>query len=227
MAVGGTVPSSVTDPALRALLEQLISATGTGAIAPSLQGIQFRTSEGPFPKPSSSRCFIVQWKSGSTWKTIFAVDASGKIVTTPFTQNLTIPGNASIGGNLSVTGNTTLGASGSLTMGGGITRFESAEQAVPASSSVLSVTHGGPRKPDIVRAVLRCKTTEGGWAVGDELNMADAVQDTNRATQTGSNATNVWIDYTGAATPSIRTTTFGLIAVTAANWKVVFYCHWL
>jgi hypothetical protein len=77
-----------------------------------------------------------------------------------------------------------------------------------------------------VYLVLRCKTTEGGWNVGDEINAV--MDDGSRAMHVIANATNVYYNYVGAGiTPSIRNTSGTLISVTAANWKLVFKCHWL
>lgn len=118
--------------------------------------------------------------------------------------------------------------SGKLTMAGGLTRFESTEQACPTTTTLIGVAHGGPRKPDAVRVVMRCKITEAGWAVGDELNMCDAVVDASRASQSFGNASNCGVIYTGAGiNPSVRSTTGTLTAVTAANWRVVMYASWL
>lgn len=115
---------------------------------------------------------------------------------------------------------------GSLTMAGGITRFESAEQTCPSTTTLASVAHGGIRVPDLMQLVLRCKITEGGWAVGDEIDAQ--MDDGSRAMHLWANATNLGFNYVGAGvTPSIRNTSGTLIAVTAANWRLVLRAHWL
>lgn len=116
--------------------------------------------------------------------------------------------------------------SAKLTMAGGITRFESAEQTCPSGTTIADVAHGGARVPDLMQLVLRCKITEGGFAVGDEIDAQ--MDDGSRAMHLYSNATRIGFNYTGAGiTPSIRNTSGTLISVTAANWRLVLRAHWL
>lgn len=145
------------------------------------------------------------------------------------TGNVTIP--APSGGTaLAVAGlvDLTSGA-GNLRVGGLITRFESSEQTTPSATGSITVAHGSTRLPDVVQAFLRCKITELGYAVGDEvlLHAAD-VSDTTRQSTINTNATNLVWRYIGAGgPPSIRSTTNTLTAVTVANWRVVFKALWL
>lgn len=117
--------------------------------------------------------------------------------------------------------------SGNLLMGGNITRFESAELTCPSGAAgTTSVAHGGPRAPDVVYAVLRCKTAELNWAVGDEVDLGS---DFDGSTAVGNYiAANATTCYFGSSnTPAVRnrtTTTLG--TVTPANWRVVFRCLW-
>lgn len=125
-----------------------------------------------------------------------------------------------------------LAGSGSLRIGSGITRFESAEQSVPTTTFASNaVSHGGPRVPDVSRLVLRCKTAELGYSVGDEVDvtlhnhtMSDrAFNVWHSATQTG----YVWITGLNVAPSISHKTTGTMTTVTAANWRVVVYNHWL
>jgi hypothetical protein len=139
------------------------------------------------------------------------------------------------GTSVSTTGNiSTLGllnangGSGSLRFGGNISRFESAEQACPTTTGNYSVAHTGPRKPDIVQAVLRCKVADQGWSVGDELTFTDQIMDTGRSYETYRNATQVGLNFSGGGgSMSIRSASGVLVAPTAASWRLVFYAYWL
>lgn len=118
MAVGGIVPVSVKDPALRTLLEQLISATGIGSTAStsSKVGDQWRISEGPYPNNSSSNQFLLQWRNGTRWDTKAALSANGIFTTV---GGSTSGGDLTVNGNLTVTGTETV--NGAETVGGNIT----------------------------------------------------------------------------------------------------------
>lgn len=116
--------------------------------------------------------------------------------------------------------------SGNLLMNGGITRFKSAAQAVRTTSGTTEVAHGGPRVPDFVRAVLQCKTAEGGYAVGDEVEIV-TINSTDEATVMA-NATNVgYVQGRAAATAIVHKTTGAAFQVTTANWDLFLYAHWL
>lgn len=149
--------------------------------------------------------------------------AAGTLTGATLASGVTASSLTSAGATMNLVG----GAAGALTIGGNITRFESAELNCPSGTALLSAAHGGSRAPDTVAALLRCKTTEGGWAVGDEINMT--MDDANRAVQPSANATTAYMNYvaTAAVAPSIRNTSGTLIAVTPANWKVVLKCIWL
>lgn len=98
--------------------------------------------------------------------------------------------------------------------------FESTEQAVPAVNTTVSVSHGLGRLPRLWFVLLRCKTTEFSYAVGDELllpslhdNFSTWADTTNvgyRATQ-AANATFIVSNRAGAGTSTL----------TGANWRLV------
>lgn len=134
----------------------------------------------------------------------------------------------SVGATLNLVG----GAANAIKIAGNKTQFESAETACPSGTYTdTSLAHGGPRVPDVIQVVLRCKTIEAGFAVGDEVNMQNDIGDaTNQASQTYANATNIGIQIirSGATPPAIRHKTTGVLTtLTAANWKLVFRAHWL
>ncbi len=100
--------------------------------------------------------------------------------------------------------------------------FESAEQTV-AIGVAISVAHGLGVRPNHVRAVFRCKTSEGNWAFGDEIDYG-AVQWTYGGAL-AADATNAVATINQTYAPSIGNKSSGTgITMTPANWKLVFFC---
>lgn len=154
--------------------------------------------------------------------------AAGTLTGASLNGTVTASSLTSAGATLNLVG----GTAGALSIGSAITRYESAETACPSGTYTdTAVAHGGPRVPDLIQVVLRCKTIEAGFAVGDEINMQNDVGDaTNQASQTYANATNIGIQIirSGANPPAIRHKTTGVLTtLTAVNWKLVFRAHWL
>lgn len=95
-------------------------------------------------------------------------------------------------------------------------KFDVGETAIAVGVPV-SLPHGLGRTPSSVRFVLRCKTGEFGYAVGDEIGITDAFQP-------GSNATNVFlICATSTAINTYRKDTQANCTLSAGNWKIVGY----
>lgn len=115
---------------------------------------------------------------------------------------------------------------GSLRVNGHISRFESAEQAMPTATGIVTVTHGGTRTPDYFYCYWRCKTAEHGWAVGDEIEVRNDISNTDREEQVLANATQIRWAHTGPVS-AIRSSTGVSVALTAANWRAVFRAIWL
>lgn len=102
--------------------------------------------------------------------------------------------------------------------------FTSAEQSIPTGNTVLSVSHGLGRVPADFRCILRCKTAELGFSVGDEIDAA-SIND-----QVNSVPVEIWANATSckfvAQSSTMRTTAAnatGLQNMTSANWRIVFY----
>lgn len=105
--------------------------------------------------------------------------------------------------------------------------YESAEISLTANT-LSTFTHSFGRSPKEVWAVLRCKTAEHGYAVGDEIIMDNwsytqaSTNDYNNLL--ACNTTNVYLrtGNGGASGSLIRHLTNGTIqAPTAANWRWV------
>jgi len=126
--------------------------------------------------------------------------------------------------NISINGNAaTAGTAAAVT---NLIRFTSADQACPASSAVLAVTHTGPaRVPDSMYVTLKCLTAEAGFAPGDEVIPQTTAA---REYQPYANATQIGMTYTGAGAPQIRNQDSNTsTTLTPANWAVVMHGVWL
>jgi hypothetical protein len=109
----------------------------------------------------------------------------------------------------------------------GIGEYTSAEAAISASQ-IMNEAHGLGVVPRQVRFVLRCKTTEANYSVGDEVDASLATvqvgNNENHVFWGGVSATNVFC-YCISATFYLANKTTGSVtpALTAANWRVVAY----
>jgi len=117
------------------------------------------------------------------------------------------------------------GGSGSLNIGGNITRFESTEQSCPSAQGTTTVSHGGPRAPDLTLWYLRCKTADAGYAVGTELVLGGSDAGDSRGYRWYSTATQCSFQSTGGGI-DLRNTSYGLIAATYSSWRLVCRAFW-
>jgi len=101
--------------------------------------------------------------------------------------------------------------------------FESAEQTI-TTNSLASVSHGLGRVPQDAQVVIRCKTAEFSYSIGDEVtfntsNGADYV------------APNLFVNSTtiGMAVRTLtiipKDTTSSHANITVGNWRIVFRCR--
>lgn len=100
--------------------------------------------------------------------------------------------------------------------------FTSAETAIPGggAGSTTTIAHGLATVPRQYTVVMRNKTTELGYAVGDEVLLPTGAAIT---TTTYADATNVGIVLlTGFVAPTVvRRDTFAAAVVAPGNWKYV------
>lgn len=150
-----------------------------------------------------------------------AVDKSAQYIGGTFTAPaLTTPG-AVTAGSVAATGNV---------IGANLASFVSAELAVPTVDGTTTVSHGRATRPTIVQALLRCLTTEGGWAAGDEVALAPYSSVTDRDLSFGSSASSLYYTYlvTAGTTPAIpRKDGTAVFNVTAGNWRLVLKAIWI
>ncbi len=101
------------------------------------------------------------------------------------------------------------------------TSFTSGELSA-AADTVTDTAHSLGAVPTLVRVVLRNKTTEYGYAVGEEVDVGNDVDSNgaDRGVTIASNATNVTIIH-GEILRILSQATTNLVAITAANWKFV------
>ena len=100
--------------------------------------------------------------------------------------------------------------------------FTSTEQTI-TNGSGLNIAHGLGAKPSRVEAVLLCKTTEDGWAVGDEIALPskDAVSSSVFNFILGWDATNVTVVTCASGVQVVNKSTGAAVALTNSNWRIV------
>lgn len=98
--------------------------------------------------------------------------------------------------------------------------FTSSEQTVTAGSSQLSLPHGLGAIPTKFMLVLRCKTIDAGYAVGDEIIMTSHYAPSNYALAFAADATTVNISCTNNPTIANKSSG-GLTTITAGSWRWV------
>ncbi|WP_374656108.1 hypothetical protein [Dongia sp.] len=100
--------------------------------------------------------------------------------------------------------------------------FESAEQTM-ALATAISVAHGLGVKPNHLRVVFRCKTSEANWAVGDEIDYNAVIWTYGAALHV--DAVNAAGTINQTYPPNIANKSSGSgVAMVLANWRLVFYC---
>jgi len=107
----------------------------------------------------------------------------------------------------------------------GSTVFTSSETAIPGVNTTQNWTHSLGQAPDLIQLILRCKTAEYGYSVGDEVRYTSEY--------TAASAYNLWATSTQIALRGFissglsmfhlvrRDATGALTQATPANWKIV------
>lgn len=99
--------------------------------------------------------------------------------------------------------------------------YTSDEKTTPASGSIRSVVHGLGGVPSLFTVSLRCETTDLGYAVGDEIILANHEGSGTRSLTTYANATNVSMTWTSGIYVS-NLSGAGAAPINTASWKLVF-----
>lgn len=134
--------------------------------------------------------------------------------------NGSITGNLTVGGTISVTG--TASITGAVSLTAGVTpNFTSAETAIGAAGTTTSFTHGLSGVPRNFIIVMRCKTAELTYSVGDEVVVTGSMNAGIASVWANSTTCNI-TTQTSFGTPSVvRRDTFATAAITVGNWKYV------
>lgn len=103
--------------------------------------------------------------------------------------------------------------------------FESSEQTITADTTT-NVAHGLGSQPKLSFAVLRCKTAELNYSVGDEVATPFvAVQGgTDKGVSVGTDGTNVFFTVTDEIVLPNKSTG-ALSTITNANWRIVLRAY--
>lgn len=167
---------------------------------------------------------------GATATTQAGGDNTTKVATTAFVTASNPASSATTAGHVelattaetqagsdTVRGVTPAGLKGALLFSNG---FESAEQTV-AGNTTLNIAHGLGVVPKIFQVVLRCKTAELGFSVGDEVAYNFHLVSGVSVIEASADATNIIINYTGANTRVLNKTTQVDSTITASSWRFV------
>lgn len=107
-------------------------------------------------------------------------------------------------------------------------RFATSETAL-GSGTTLNVAHGLGSTPEIVRFVLVCKTSESGFAVGDEVDIHAFSRDAGSrpAFSVGGNSTNIFCTQGDTALIRVSGKADGTIgsAITPGSWRIKGYAR--
>lgn len=114
--------------------------------------------------------------------------------------------------------------------------FTSFEYSITASGNLVNTNHGLGVTPGMVRWVLVCKTADGTFAVGDEIEVQNLMNDITNPSflqypvfTLGANSTNVWASTVDTVTVLTvnkdQSTTPGYVALTESRWRLKCYAR--
>ena len=103
-----------------------------------------------------------------------------------------------------------------------IPKIVSAEQTITGNANA-TIGHGLGRLPDDLEIVIRCKTAELGYAIGDEVTIAGGGYNATNQVNVTRNTTNIII--TTLSSSAIQVVQKALLSsanpITPANWRYV------
>jgi hypothetical protein len=195
------------------------SATTVPVIAVNAQGQITTASNATITTPAAVTSIIASTGlSGGTITSTGTIAIANTAVT------------AGIYGNSTNVPQITVDAQGRLTAASNIAianaifsdEFESSEQAISFGVTIQSA-HGLGAVPKIYQVIIRCKTTDLGYAVDDEVAVSPAA-DVTRGAQPFANATYVGVGTRDSIVLIAKTGgTTGTI--TAGSWRLVFKAY--
>lgn len=103
-------------------------------------------------------------------------------------------------------------------------RYESAEQSIPGNGNRITLNHGLAATPKLLQVILRCKTANLGWSVGDEIVLPGIhMISNNHGFTTATNATQIKFAQFGEIyIHQFNTDNQKVATITANSWRLVF-----
>lgn len=189
-----------------------VTSTGVGV------GAVGSTASGALIQQSGQDTSFVTKDGVNPAETRMIIKGDGKVgigTTTP-SEKLTVAGNSVTTGSATV-GSLVVGTSTILTQG----FFESTEQSV-ADNATLIMEHGLDGIPRFATVSLRCKVSQYGWSVGDEILLSSIhMRSDNYGITTAVNTTQIKARRHGPIWIH-KADTSGLGALDWSCWRLVF-----
>jgi len=149
-----------------------------------------------------------------------ASGTDGQIITYDASGNPTAVGPGSDGEVLTSTGAGSPPAFEAVSSSFPSPNFTSSEQTVTLDNT-LNVAHGLGSVPNLWTVVLRNKTTQAGWSVGDELAFSDWGDSAHQGATVNADATNVTVVTGHNLVPHNQTSKDQDTVLTVGYWKWV------
>lgn len=98
--------------------------------------------------------------------------------------------------------------------------YESTEQNI-AANTTISLAHSLGYMPRDIQVVIRNKTTEYSWSVGDEIPMSSSGVQNNTGFGYGMNASTIYVTVPNAIWVYHRNSPVNFNAINPANWRII------
>ena len=108
---------------------------------------------------------------------------------------------------------------------GGVSVYTSSETSIPATNTTETWTHGLGQAPDLIQLILRCKTAEYGYSVGDEIRFTSEYTYNVGVYSFWANASTIGFRHYTVAGTVFNIVDRSLVNTvrnpTSANWRIV------
>lgn len=159
-------------------------------------------------------CMLAQYLGSGNWKVREYIRAAGVTAGTYNPASVTVNAAGQITGIANGTASPFSG------------KFTSSQQTVPSNGATVTVAHGLGAQPYDFSIWLQCLVAEGGWSVGDLINMGDGGAHTEGNTvnfTSYSDATNVYVQLgtTGLQLANKSTGAYFNSSNPQTNWAII------